>query len=482
MTIESQDIIPPDKEEDIIISFSKMSGKTIVKTEKASSFHLRAFIEDERNLEKNMLTLVSKGEIGMSLPITNLLEKETVEGKRFLFLLSGSYLDEMDSDERGNLKLVSQQDLKKRESDLTLFPEEVILKEDIVLETNTRIATLYDEIGKKEQEKQDKISELQEMFLLAPETVDAIRKKVQKSSSDADILTLVYKSEVDKVAKQDANIKKQVEEIGQLNPKSVNYESELKDRVKQFVEILPEQNKNALSLYVARRKLVLELFNKILQNELERVQDGERIDEDILHNLVFRQHSDNPFESDLWLLDDMFLYFKGCSEKKLDRIQLNGVNLIKKNLTPDELAYKERHGKDVGDRRPDILLYPEEGKCIIIEFKAPDVDVSDYLNQINRYAMIINNLSDDSFNFHTFYGYLIGESVDYLSIIESNPRYESAPNLGYIYNPYDPVRGLNGRKDGELRIEVLKYSDVLMRARERNRVFIEKLEGLKAVL
>ena len=482
LTIENQDIIPPDKEEDINICFSKMSGKTIVRTEKASSFHLRAFIDDERNLEKNMLTLVSKGELGMSLPITNLLEKETVEGKRFLFLLSGSYLDEMDSDERGNLKLVSQQDFKKKESDLTLFPEEVILKEDIVLETNTCIATLYDEIGKKEQEKQDKISELQEMFLLVPETVDAIRKKVQKSSSDAEILTLVYKSEVDKVAKQDANIKKQVEEIGKLNPKSVNYESELKDRVKQFVEILPEQNKNALSLYVARRKLVLELFNKILQNELVRVQGGERIDEDILHNLVFRQHSDNPFESDLWLLDDMFLYFKGCSEKKLDKIQLNGVDLIKKNLTPDEQAYKERHGKDVGDRRPDILLYPEEGKCIIIEFKAPDVDVSDYLNQINRYAMIINNLSDDSFNFHTFYGYLIGESVDYMSIIESNPRYESAPNLGYIFNPYDPVRGLNGRKDGELRIEVLKYSDILKRARERNRVFIEKLEGLKAVL
>ena len=162
----------------------------------------------------------------------------------------------------------------------------------------------------------------------------------------------------------------------------------------------------------------------------------------------------------------------------MDKIKINGVDLIKKELTEAEKDYKERHGRDVGDRRPDILLYPEEGKCIIIELKAPDVDVSDYLNQITRYAMIINNLSDESFRFKAFYGYLIGEDIDYRSIVETVPRYEEAPNLGYIFNPYEPVKGLFGRDNGELRIEVMKYSDILKRAAARNKVFIDKLDGI----
>jgi hypothetical protein len=476
--VEAIDVTSPDKEDEIQISFSKLIDKKIVKADKTSLFHIRAFIEEERNLDKNLLTLVSKGEMGSTLPIADLLEKETVDGKRYLFLLSGDYLDQIDTDDRGRFRLFSAQEFKKRDSDPSFFPEEVILKDDIIQETNSKIASLYEEIGKKEQEKQDKISELQEMFLLDSKVVDVIRKKVQKSNTDEDILSMVYKSEMDRIASQDANIKEQVKELKALDPSKPDYQQELKERVSKFVQMLPAQNKNALSKYVARRKLVLELFEKILNNEIEKVRNGGRIDEDILHNLVFKQHSSNPFESDLWLMDDMFLYFKGCSEKNLDKIRINGVDLIKKQLTEEEKDYKERHGRDAGDRRPDILLYPEEGKCIIIELKAPDVDVSDYLNQITRYAMIIHNLSDESFRFKAYYGYLIGEDVDYRSIVESITRYEEAPNLGYIFNPYEPIKGLFGRANGELRIEIIKYSDILKRAAARNKVFIDKLDGI----
>lgn len=88
------------------------------------------------------------------------------------------------------------------------------------------------------------------------------------------------------------------------------------------------------------------------------------------------------------LLEDQYLYFEGCSEKELNKIKINGTNLLKKKLTEEEQAYKLRQEKDVGTRRPDVLLYPAEGKCIIVEFKAPDVEVSQHLDQINRYAMI----------------------------------------------------------------------------------------------
>ena len=97
------------------------------------------------------------------------------------------------------------------------------------------------------------------------------------------------------------------------------------------------------------------------------------------------------------MIKSQYLLFNGCSEKQLDKIEVNGVKLLKENLTDEERAFKIRHNMDGGEidtgiRRPDILLYPEEGKCIIIEFKAPDVEVSMYLSQINKYAMMINNL------------------------------------------------------------------------------------------
>ena len=165
-----------------------------------------------------------------------------------------------------------------------------------------------------------------------------------------------------------------------------------------------------------------------MNKNLEKLEQGGRVDENLLHNLIFQQHSTDTKDSDLWLLDDQYLYFDGCSEKLLDKIEIDGVKLIKEELTEEEKSYKVRQLGDkmidVGHRRPDILLYPTEGKCIIIEFKAPDVDVSEHLDQINKYAMVINNLSNDNFKIHSFYGYIVGENIEYDFIEERNSSFK----------------------------------------------------------
>ena len=221
------------------------------------------------------------------------------------------------------------------------------------------------------------------------------------------------------------------------------------------------------------------MFDKVLHNETDALRGENRIDEEVLHNLIFKKYSINPQGSDLWLLDDQYLYFEGCSEKELNKIKINGTSLLKQKLTDEEKAYKIRHEtKDVGTRRPDILLYPAEGKCVIVEFKAPEVDVSLHLDQINRYAMIIHNLSAPEFNINTFYGYLVGENIDYDSIQESNPYFKEAANLGFIFRPNLPVPGKFGHQEGDLYTEVIKYSEILKRAQNRNQVFIDKLEAV----
>lgn len=478
--IKSSDIPVPDKDENVDVPYATIREKKVVKTDRNETFRIRSFVVPEMRLDGNRLYLVSKGELGNTLPLDLLADKESIDGNRYMFLLSGDYLDARDSDDRGNINLMKESELKKTiTSDGNLFAEEeVVLKDHIVEEVNKKISTLYTVLEEKEREKDDKIQELQEMFLLNPETVNAIRSKVKKHSSDADILKLVYEGEMEKIANMDASIKKAVKDVEALDPTKSNYQEELQQLVNDFTSMLPEQNRNALSKYIARRKLVLELFDKILHNEIESLPEGERIDENVLHNLIFRQHTDDPNSSDLWLLEDQYLYFEGCSEKELNKIKINGTNLLKKKLTEEEEAYKLRQEKDVGTKRPDVLLYPAEGKCIIVEFKAPDVEVSQHLDQINRYAMIIHNLSDPSFHFNTFFGYLIGENVDYDSIQESNSDFKQAANLKYIFRPNYIVPGRFGHKDADLYTEILKYSDLLKRAQDRNRVFIDKLEGV----
>lgn len=481
VTILANDIPFPDKEEDLEVKYATVKDKKIVRTDQTESFHIRSFAISEHKIDGNRLYMVSKGELGNTLPLDNLSEKESIDGNRYMFLLSGNYLDARDSDDRGNISLVKEKELKKlyKDGDSMFQNEQFILQENLVDEVNHKISCIYEVFSQKEQEKEDNINELQEMFLLDPATVDSIRSKVKKSTTDAEILKMVYESEMAKVADLDASIKEIVQSVEVLDPSKPEYQAKLKELVDDFSVKIPEQNKSALTKYIARRKLVLELFDKVLRNETDALRGGKRIDEDVLHNLIFKQHSANPQGSDLWLLDDQYLYFEGCSEKELNKIKINGTNLLKQELTEEEQAYKIRHEtKDVGTRRPDILLYPAEGKCVIVEFKAPEVDVSLHLDQINRYAMIIHNLSDSQFRINTFYGYLVGENIDYDSIQESNPYFKEAANLGFIFRPNLPVPGKFGHPEGDLYTEIIKYSEILKRAQNRNQAFIDMLEAI----
>ena len=72
------------------------------------------------------------------------------------------------------------------------------------------------------------------------------------------------------------------------------------EEIERIVKVIPQQNKTDLTHYVARRKLVLELFSKIIERQLLIQNDGSRNkDETLLHNLIFQQSSGLPQNSDL---------------------------------------------------------------------------------------------------------------------------------------------------------------------------------------
>ena len=237
------------------------------------------------------------------------------------------------------------------------------------------------------------------------------------------------------------------------------------------------QNKASLTHYVARRKIVLELFDKIIKKHLlVQINDVRNKDEKLLHNLIFQQTTTNTEESDLWLVSEDFIYFKGSSEELLKDIKINGINLFRDNLTPDEESFRTSLNENRYAKRPDILLFPDEGKCIIIEFKNPDVNVSEHLTQITNYASLIWNFARPEFKFETFYGYLIGEKINPIDVRFNDGDFKEAYNFDYLFRPHKSVPGFfNKGGDASLYTEVIKYSTLLERAKRRNEIFIKKL-------
>jgi len=318
------------------------------------------------------------------------------------------------------------------------------------------------------------LGRLKEMFLLDEHILSEL--DITINDNENKILEKFYSFEAKKAANIDISIKDSLDKLNALDTTTEEYGYQLQNEIEKLVKVIPLQNKTSLTHYVARRKLVLELFDKILVRQLRIQNDGSRNkDEKLLHNLIFQQTNSKSEESDLWLVNEDFIYFNGISEKLLKDVVIKGESLLKDTLTEEEDKFRKSLGEDRYSKRPDILLFPEEGKCIIIEFKNPDVNLSDQLTQINNYASLIWNFAKPQFRFHSFYGFLIGEKINTFEVRSHDGEFKEAYQFNYLFRPHKLIPGLFTTGDAALYTEVIKYSELLNRARNRNEIFIKKL-------
>ncbi|MBN8571186.1 MAG: ATP-binding protein [Ignavibacteria bacterium] len=482
--ISSEDIPNFDKKENVVLNYSKISddGKTVVHTGNKENFEIISFKIDKNKLEKNSIKLTSKHEIvdNVKINLDLISQDDNIEGFRYLFLVSGDYIDKRDSDLRGDLKIPTKEDFFKKRN---LFGKEEILLDDIQNEVNSSVSKMYDEINANAEKHENQLNKLRDMFLLNEDTMQDLSFSL--NDTEENILGKVYSAEAKSIAKRDAKIKDKIDELDELDDfdtTSENYEQKLSEAVSELVKQIPLQNRATLTHYIARRKLILKLFQKILDRSLKIQAEGNRrMDEKLLHNLIFQQGSLDSSTSDLWLVNEDFIYFKGTSESKLMDIQIDGEKIMKETLTEDEAKYRLSLDEDRFAKRPDILLFPSEGKCIIVEFKDPNVNLAEHINQINRYATLIRNLTKDEFEFDTFYGYLIGETVDGDDVRDFDSSFQYSSHFDYVFRPSKPIVGKFNRKEGSIYMEVLKYSTLLKRAQMRNAIFLDKIDKIDKI-
>jgi len=477
--IESEDVPAADKTAPMSVAYHHLADRSsdLVPTGKTEELELHSFKISADNLDKNEIKLTSKGEIvdEPEIPLESLEQKDAPDGFRYLFLVSGEYLNSRDSDTRGALRIITKREFMKSHTPTPdLFDTEQVFLDDIQSKANESILELYDEINDAVEDKKKDIESLRAMFLLDENTLDSLSIKL--GEPEESILRRVYQADATLIAKRDAEIKSNMERIKDLDPASENYHEELNAICSDVVRAVPIQNRTALAHYVARRRLVLELLDSILKKELKVQEACDRnIDERLLHNLIFQQSSDAPEDSDLWLINEDFVYFKGSSEARLCELMVDGKKLFRDEFAVKEEEYLKSLGENRKLKRPDILLFPDEGKCIIIELKNPDVNVSDHLNQITKYAYLIQNFSVEAFGLETFYGYLLGQKINTADVRAADSDYIEAYHFDYLFRPYKRVVGENGRRDGSIYTEVIQYSTLLARAIKRNEIYIKKL-------
>ena len=120
-----------------------------------------------------------------------------------------------------------------------MFTEEEILIEDIEQRTNQTIVELFKEIEEKRKEREENINDLKEMFLLNDKTLNALKNKIKIGDTDDTILRKVYEADAKIIAKKDAEIKQQIEDLEQLEPTEKDYQEKLSQKVNEFVKAIP---------------------------------------------------------------------------------------------------------------------------------------------------------------------------------------------------------------------------------------------------
>ena len=451
--------------------------KDFVNTNNKEHFSVNSYLLPSNILRKNEVKMTSKDETveTTSLDMSFLDKTSRIGDKYMLCLVSSDYFTKRDDDERGKLLLKSKQDIIKT-NDIFEMESSHIFVEDIRHEVGNKITTKYPQIRKVKEDFESELERLVEYFALDRNIIDTIGYKYGETTESFLRRYKSYNAEIS--AKKDANMSIMLDSLRTLNPIEKNFKQKFNAKVREISKLIPEKNRAEISTYLASRKAAMTMLEYIINRQLE-IQDGEsrtrRDKERIIHELLFKQRTTNAMESNLWILNEDFIHYKGVSEGRLRDIRINGELLLREDLTEEEEQQLKSHHHDELGKRTDVLLFPEEHKCIIIELKSATADVTKFLDQVVDYAGLIRQYAKDKFEITNFYAYLVGESFNFESIIRHNPNFVESPYLDYVYIPDQKIYGGKHREKGTMYFEVLKYSSLLERAKIRNSVLINKI-------
>jgi len=461
------------------VCYSKLGrdGK-LIKLKKCENFTLQSFKLPTKTQRSNEVKVMSKGEeVGNSgMRFSLITNAPKVDDCYRLFLLSSQYLTKKDTDLRGNLSLASTESIVKLKDVFNQEPEEVLL-DDIERQTIESVSNHYPSIKDSKENAEARLKELIERYSLDETTVNSLIKN--PTVPPITVFKEVFSKEAEEKAKSYDELNKVFDSLKELDPASKTFTTALNLKIKKVSSLIPEINKIELLNYTSKRKVVLLLLEDILKKRLyiQHTQKRSKKDnsETMLHQLLFPKKSENPLNSNLWIINEDYIHYKGLSEFELNKIHYDGKLVLRDDLSQDELN-RLNEFRNQFDKRPDILLFPQERKCVIIELKSTGVDISKHINQVKGYASLIREFAKEEFLVDEFFCYLIGEDFGFDEVQRADSNFNpDFTNSFLFYESDNGVYGGLNRTKAKIRYEIYKYSTLLRKAELRNKIFTDKI-------
>ncbi|PCI83828.1 MAG: hypothetical protein COB24_14985 [Hyphomicrobiales bacterium] len=485
-SLEANDILVPESTGEIFVPYVKIVNAHADKIEwapikdKNENIKWAHFKIPEDDLRKNGVYLCSKDMPVKELTFRQIKKDESVDKHRYLTAFYGDVLDKPEnvSDTVDSFKFPSKKETETQVHDLYFDEnEEFLFFEDIKDQVNSAMPSIYEKLFKLQENQIKDIESIAKAHGIP--LVIALKAKINLTDNEEVITKKIFTEQATRLAEKGYKAKMLYESLSELNPTADDYQEELENKTIELSALIEEQNKEELSRYILRREMVAGVLKKILEEKLDyqtqpRPKGKNRDKEGLVHDLIFKRKStDSSVLNDLWILNEEFLHFEGCSELEIRQIKDSSGKKLLENIPEgkiEELGLKT-------DRRPDIFLFAEEGKCVLVELKAPDVDLSDHLNQMTKYCNLIANYSQ---KFDRFYCYLIGEKIN--PSVDLPGDYVETVNGDWLKSDL-PIRSFDKNRDiiASSQIEVIQLSSIYSRAHRRNKSFADKL-GLPDLL
>lgn len=469
-----EDIPTQFAQHDMVVNLSEINEGRVVNSREKTTLQISSF---RTNLPDDSCYIANDKELGKKIQLDCLRKGLPKTSCAYIFIVKGDILNNSEYNESGEIKLLSAREYKDMQGEL--FNEKALTEENVIEKANETILNHYDDVKDALNKQIDELDEVTKFLRVDTTTRENVKKDLKLNDNYKTIISKVNKLQANKLSERDSRLFELRKIANDINPNSPTFREDVSALSAYLEKNTSLERMKELTRYVNRRRIILEILESIenKQHVLNKSKPSKKVRESVLHNLIFPQRSTNAKESDLWILNEEFIYFEGCSEHALKDIKYKGKKVL--DIPESE---SNQFAMDPSMQRPDILLFPAEGKCIIIELKAPGVPVDDYLNQANKYANLIYSFHVPQMAINTFYTYLIGDDI--------NPKDVRAYDSDFIYSPigdymYARPKAVSQLKDGgpenmgSIYREVISYRSLLERAKRRNQTFFEKLDLLE---
>lgn len=392
--------------------------------------------------------------------------RRPIDGKIELLLIEGDVLDQKVNVQRDGFNL-------PRECSHARDFDETFSMQDIIESLED---TVYAILTPPDFDREALIGSTEEKFGISRAMLDKANIKIHYGDTEENIARRTLRRLQDEIVQDTSALIDMKQELLKLDPRSSDFRNVLADLSWRYTGSLKTMDMANLSQLVVRRSAMLDVLERATQLMLDCQQDapGKRRDhEKIIHNIFFPtgKDSNDTVDHDIWILSEEYQYYDHiASDKALSSISWEGGKLFDADID-ESLEKLFRHNNEVHRlKRPDIAIFSKEGAAIIIEFKAPGVELQEHVNDLAQYARLLAAKSGGRIK--RFYGYLVGDSMDESRMAPGWTKFPVSDGYFLSARLDDPKTGL---QYGELYAEMLFYQHFVTRARNRLEVYKRRL-------